>query len=183
MRKPARAKEFVKRNGEFTVNIALVEDGRPVLGVIYQPVTDVLYFAGLSFGAYKMQRSKIKDQKLTLEALIADSLRLPAPSARTKFTVVASRSHMSSETFHYVEELKKKHGEVELISAGSSLKICLVAEGAADTYPRFGPTMEWDTAAGQAIAESAGKEFIDVDTGKAMVYNRENLLNHSFIVK
>src|ERR1051326_7426019 len=159
-------KEFVKRNGEFTVNIALIEDQRPVLGVIYSPVTKNIYYAAKGIGAFRKVGGKEE--------------KLPLARKERKFTVVASRSHMSSETYAHIEELKKQHGEIELISTGSSVKICLVAEGSADCYPRFGPTMEWDTASGQAIAECAGREFIDVSTGKSMTYNRENLLNNSF---
>ncbi len=162
-------KEFVKRNGEFTVNIALIEDQRPVLGVIYSPVTKNMYYAAKGLGAFRKVNNKEE--------------KLPLARKHTKFTVVASRSHMSSETYAYIEELKKRHGDIELISTGSSVKICLVAEGSADCYPRFGPTMEWDTASGQAIAECAGKEFIDISTGKPMTYNRENLLNNSFVVR
>ena len=98
------------------------------------------------------------------------------------YTVVASRSHMSPETEAYVEEMRKKHGEVELISKGSSLKIVMVAEGTADCYPRFAPTMEWDTAAGQAICEHAGFDVIDWKTKETMKYNREQLLNNWFLV-
>ncbi len=98
------------------------------------------------------------------------------------FTVVASRSHMSAETEAYVSEMRQKHGDVNLISKGSSLKLCMVAEGQADCYPRFAPTMEWDTAAGQAICEHAGFEVIDWSTKKSMLYNREDLLNQWFLV-
>lgn len=162
-------KEFVKRNGEFTVNIALIEDQQPVLGVIYIPVTKVLYYGTRGAGSFRRPENGKEE-------------RLPINKTK-KYTVVASRSHMSSETHQYIEELKKQHGEVEFISSGSSIKICLVAEGSADCYPRFGPTMEWDTASGQAIAECAGKTFMDLSTNSPMRYNRENLLNNFFIVK
>ena len=160
-------KEFVKRNGEFTVNIALIENGNPVMGVIYVPVTKVLYFSSKE-GAFK------KDNNITQ--------RLPIISNRENFIAVGSRSHQSSETKAYFDSLAKKHGDIEVISMGSSLKICLVAEGKADVYPRFAPTMEWDTAAGHAIVNSSGKKLIDYTTQKEMIYNRENLLNNWFIV-
>ena len=173
-------KEFVKRNGEFTVNIALVEDGRPILGVIYVPVKEWLYFAHEGIGAYKnegiIRDSALRDLKETAQ-------KLPVDTERTMFTIVASRSHLSDDTKAYVEGLKKKHGEVELISTGSSIKLCLVAEGAADVYPRFAPTMEWDTAAGQAIAEAAGKQVLVYHSKTPVVYNRENLRNDWFIVQ
>ena len=160
-------KEFVKRNGEFTVNIALVENGVPVMGVIYVPVKNWLYY-GYSNGAFKTVDEKTDE--------------LPIKSNRNSMVVVGSRSHPSVETAQYFDELKKKHGQIEIVSMGSSLKICLVAEGKADVYPRFAPTMEWDTAAGHAIVNFAGKKLIDVETNKAMVYNREQLRNNWFIV-
>jgi 3'(2'), 5'-bisphosphate nucleotidase len=174
-------KEFVKRNGEFTVNIALIEEGVPVGGVIYVPVKEDLYFGWLGGGAYKISAFKQVDGA-DIDALVASAKRLPQIDPMRNFTAVGSRSHMSAETEAFFEELKKEHGEIEVVSMGSSLKICLVAEGVADVYPRFAPTMEWDTAAGHAIAKAAGKEIIDRSTGKPMLYNKENLLNNWFIV-
>jgi 3'(2'), 5'-bisphosphate nucleotidase len=173
-------KEFVKRNGEFTVNIALVENGIPILGVIYVPVKKDLYFGQKNIGAFKaaaLDHFQFSD----LEQLLIKSKKLPEKLTRDKFTVVASRSHQTETTMNFIDGLKKKYGEVETVSAGSSLKICLVAEGVADIYPRFGPTMEWDTAAGQAILESAGGKLIDAQTNLPMRYNRESLKNNSFI--
>jgi 3'(2'), 5'-bisphosphate nucleotidase len=161
-------KEFIKRNGEFTVNIALVENGVPVIGVIYVPVKKWLYY-GSSNGAYKKVAGIVK--------------KLPILKDKDNLVVVGSRSHLSKETLDYFDDLKKKHGEIELVSMGSSLKICVVAEGKADIYPRFAPTMEWDTAAGHAILNSAGKNLIDFVTKKPMLYNRMNLKNNWFIVK
>ncbi|MEW6469143.1 MAG: 3'(2'),5'-bisphosphate nucleotidase CysQ [Bacteroidota bacterium] len=163
-------KEFVKRNGEFTVNIALVEERQPVLGVIFVPVTGALYYGARGKGAFR----RLKDRK---------DERLPLKRVNTGYTVVVSRSHMSPETKAYVDELGRRHKEIDFVASGSSLKICLVAEGSADCYPRFGPTMEWDTAAGQAIAEQAGKSLIDCATDKPMEYNRSILRNGWFIVK
>ena len=108
--------------------------------------------------------------------------KLPLVNSLSTFTIVASRSHLNSETHHHIETRKKQYPTVELINAGSSIKICLVAEGKANEYPRFGPTMEWDTAAGHAIAEFAGKKVIDVSTGKRIEYNREIITNNSFLV-
>lgn len=173
-------KEFVKRNGEFTVNIALVEDRSPVLGVIFQPVTKVLYAGAKGIGSYKIPGPDFDTS--SLDAVLKSGKRIPQKKEGRKFTVVASRSHMSQETMALVNDLKKEHTEIDLVSAGSSLKFCLVAEGSADIYPRFAPTMEWDTAAGQAIAEQSGKTVIDHKTGKPMLYNRENLLNNWFMV-
>jgi len=175
-------KEFVKRNGEFTVNIALIEDEVPVMGVIHVPVTDVLYFGMLDKGAFKLENAATNQGKKSYEWIsMADSL--PINSKNRPFTVVASRSHMSAETEAFIKEKESEHGEVAIASMGSSLKICLVAEGSADVYPRYAPTMEWDTAAGHAISLAAGKQIIDYTTGKPMRYNKENLLNNWFTVQ
>lgn len=181
-------KEFVKRNGEFTVNIALVEDGNPTLGVIFSPVLKDLYFAAKGIGAYKIDRHDfmplIEEIRTTsLDKLLTMAQKLPRVSGRDNYVVVASRSHMSSETYEHIEQLKLKHRQVEIATTGSSIKMCLVAEGIADEYPRFGPTMEWDTAAGQAILQNAGCSLIDEETKQPMRYNRENLLNNWFIAK
>ncbi len=169
-------KEFIRRNGEFTVNIALVRETRPVLGVIYLPVTDVLYFAARGLGAWRQERASAdRGRRGTAEAL-----PLPAGAERP-FTVVASRSHLSPETEAYLRDLGGRHSMMEIASAGSSLKFCLVAEGRADVYPRFGPTMEWDTAAGQAIVEEAGGTVVRSEDGSEMRYNKEDLLNPWFI--
>lgn len=172
-------KEFIKRNGEFTVNIALVKEGKPVLGVIYVPALKTLYFAEKSLGSYKV--SEISED-LPGE-MLKKAQKLPLEIERQYFTVVASKSHLSRETEDYILELKQKHGSVETISKGSSLKLCMVAEGIADCYPRFAPTMEWDTAAGHAICSFAGKKVTDYSSQEEMVYNREKLLNNWFLVK
>jgi 3'(2'), 5'-bisphosphate nucleotidase len=175
-------KEFVKRNGEFTVNIALIEQGRPVMGVIYIPVTGVLYFASAEMGARKVEGvGEWKDGML--EYWVEHSQRLPIDYDRKVFTIVGSKSHMTPETAEYMEKLKQEHGEVEVLSRGSSLKITMVAEGAADIYPRFAPTMEWDVAAGHAIVRFAGARMVRADDGEELVYNKEELLNPWFIVQ
>jgi len=173
-------KEFIKRNGEFTINIALIENNKPLMGVIFVPVTGELYFSSKELGAYKV---KIHLEDYNVDALLSMGNKLPLQREDKTFTIVASRSHMSAETGEYVQQMRDLHGEVKLISKGSSLKLCMVAEGAANCYPRFAPTMEWDTAAGQAICEHAGFEVIDWDTKKNMLYNRKELLNNWFLVK
>jgi len=172
-------KEFIKRNGEFTVNIALIENNRPLMGVIFVPVTGELYFSSKELGAYKVDVN-LKDYDV--ESLIAKANKLPLQREDNTFIIVASRSHMSTETEGYIEKMRDIHGEVKLISKGSSLKLCMVAQGTANCYPRFAPTMEWDTAAGQAICEHAGFKVLDWDTKKNMLYNREELLNNWFLV-
>jgi len=160
-------KEFIKRNGEFTVNIALIDDGVPVLGVVYAPVLDVLYFASLESGAYKQVGSGQVERIKVCEYHEGDTWR-----------VVASRSHMSEET----EDLIRHLGKTELVSMGSSLKLCLVAEGAAHIYPRLAPTSEWDTAAAQCIVEQAGGMVVTPDMNPLRYNSKESLLNPHFIV-
>ena len=183
-------KEFVKRNGEFTVNIALVENGEPILGVIYSPVSKDIYFAQKNVGAFKIEATIFTPFISTIEtsnfnSLLSSAIKLPVLYKKTNYVVVASRSHLSKETNEYLHQLKTNiHPRaIDMINTGSSIKMCLVAEGIADEYPRFGSTMEWDTAAGQAILQEAGCELIDLKTNLPMVYNREQLLNNSFIAR
>ena len=176
-------REFVNRNGEFSVNIALIRNHKPVLGIIYIPVKDVFYFAAIDFGTYKLENSESLFDNLSIKELLNKSQRLPlANNDKSSFTVIGSRSHTSEEFTEFVKLLNEKHGKVEFISSGSSLKLCLVAEGIADVYPRFGPTMEWDTAAGQAIVEQAEGSVMDIQTREPLRYNKEDLLNPFFIV-
>ncbi len=166
-------KEFIKKNGEFTVNIGLVVDGRPVLGVVYRPVTDTMYLGALGKGAWRIGKGGETEQ-------ITGG---PPYSEKEEVRVVASRSHLTPEVEAFVEGLRKEGKRVEFLSAGSSLKLCLVAEGTADVYPRFGPTMEWDTAAAHAVATAAGKQVLNAETREPLRYNKENLLNPYFIVE
>lgn len=176
-------KEFIKRNGEFTVNIALVHHAVPVMGVIYIPVKRELYFALEGEGAYKAASISLREENpWTWDELVAQAGRLPLWEGRDAYVVVASRSHLTPETEDFIEILRQRHGHVQLVSKGSSLKICLVAEGKADIYPRFAPTMEWDTAAGHAIARAAGCEVWHTDFSSPLVYNKEDLHNPWFIV-
>ena len=162
-------KEFVNRNGEFTVNIALVEKGKPVLGVVYAPVLDRLYYAQEGTGAFR--------------EVGYGKEKLPVENKRKDYVIVASRSHLNDETRKFIEEKKTEHGDIHLVSSGSSMKICLVAEGSADCYPRLAPTMEWDTAAAHAVANEAGRRMMEYATNKELTYNKEDLLNPWFIVE
>ena len=173
-------KEFIKRNGEFTVNIALIKKDTPVLGVIYVPVTKDLYFSENEMGAFKAINI---DAETDINQLTTLSFKLPFFTDNEIFTVVGSRSHMNSETEEFIANLKAKHGIVDFISKGSSLKICMVAEGLANIYPRFAPTMEWDIAAGHAIALGAGCTVTQADEKTPLIYNKSDLLNPWFIVK
>ncbi|MFI5218023.1 MAG: 3'(2'),5'-bisphosphate nucleotidase CysQ [Bacteroidia bacterium] len=179
-------KEFIKRNGEFTVNIALIENENPVMGVVYAPVLNILYYAAENLGSYKCSIDEKFLSKLFtsefFETLTQHSQKLPIENYKNEFTVVASRSHLTSETQSFINDLKLKHGDIKFISSGSSLKICLVAEGTADVYPRLAPTMEWDTAAGHAIAVYSGKSVNCYKNNESIKYNKENLLNEWFVV-
>jgi len=174
-------KEFVKRNGEFTVNIALVEQGRPKLGIIYVPVEKLLYYGIVDEG--KSFKVVVDPLKPGLDAIInfAREIR-PSKHKKEEIRVVGSRSHMNDETLDFVEGLKKQFDRVEIVSKGSSLKFCLVAEGNADIYPRFAPTYEWDTAAGQAICEAVGLQVLSANSKDPLIYNKENLMNPGFIL-
>ncbi|MEO0413410.1 MAG: 3'(2'),5'-bisphosphate nucleotidase CysQ [Verrucomicrobiota bacterium] len=166
-------KEFIKRNGEFTVNIALIHKDTPVLGVVYQPVGDRLFWSKQGEGAWLSEDG-------------ADAVQLNGGehyTEKSEVTVVASRSHLTDAVQEFVADLEGQGKKVEFLSAGSSLKLCLVAQGAADVYPRLGPTMEWDTGAAHAIALEAGRKVINHETGEPLQYNKENLLNPFFMVE
>ncbi|WCO01650.1 3'(2'),5'-bisphosphate nucleotidase CysQ [Psychroserpens ponticola] len=174
-------KEFIKRNGEFTVNIALTKEGFPKMGVIYVPVTKTLYFADVDQGlALKVI---LDSHDTTIDEVFAKAIPLePKLETGEAIQVVGSRSHMSQETLDFIENLKASGKDVKIVSKGSSLKFCLVAEGNADVYPRFAPTMEWDTAAGHAICNALGIQVISKETNEPLLYNKENLLNPWFVV-
>lgn len=160
-------REFLKRNDEFTVNVALVRDHRPVLGVVYAPALQMWYFAARHEGAWRQVGSGVLDR-----------IQVADPKADRPWQVVGSRSHNTPQVDAFVEAL----GRAELVVMGSSLKLCLVADGTADVYPRLGPTSEWDTCAAQAVVETAGGQVLNVETGQALTYNaRESLLNPHFI--
>ena len=176
-------KEFIKRNGEFTVNIAFVQNGTPEAGVIYIPVKQELFFADCAYGAYKIGSITELPADATLDSLMNQGQRLPYAAPRKDFVIVASRSHLTPKTEAYINEMKQCHAQVETVSKGSSLKLCLIAEGEADVYPRFAPTMEWDTAAGHAIIRAAGKEVYQAGKQEPLQYNKEELLNPWFIAQ
>ncbi|MGB5444485.1 MAG: 3'(2'),5'-bisphosphate nucleotidase CysQ [Psychromonas sp.] len=158
-------KEFIKKNGEFTVNIALIENGKPILAVVYAPVLDKLYFSN------KSQAFLTTAEKANIPLQVCHNTE--------RLKVLVSRSHPSAGILAYLDKL----GNHETLAVGSSLKFCLIAEGLANLYPRLGPTMEWDTAAGHCIAEKAGARVCELD-GQPLVYNqKESLLNPFFEVK
>lgn len=161
-------KEFLKQNDEFTVNIGLVDEGRPTLGVVRAPALDLTYFAAAGTGAFK----RVGDGDVEmLEA---------ATEVPETVTVVVSRSHIRDATEAFVDRLREDY-EVELFPKGSSLKMCMVAEDSAQIYPRLGPTMEWDTAAAHAVVDHAGAA-IERPDGETLAYNKEDLLNPNYVV-
>lgn len=174
-------KEFVKKNDEFTVNIALVEDQIPIMGVVYAPVLDVLYVGDEKQGAFKIeQASKLEN---IMDELVEKN-KIPVKTNKGYYGIVASRSHLNKETEDFIESLKKEHDNVKIVSRGSSLKLCMVAEGTADIYPRFAPTMEWDTAAGDAVVRASGGRVVQaLNNKKELEYNKEDILNPWFVVE
>ena len=161
-------KEFIKRNGEFTVNIALIESGKPVLGVVYVPVTDDMYFSVPGEGAYHVDSEGAEATSIEAADFTLQDVNLK---------IVASRSHMNDATKAFTERFDRP----EIVARGSSLKIMELARGTAHLYPRLGPTMEWDTGAAHAILLAAGGKLVDDGTGQELRYNKENLLNPHFI--
>ena len=158
-------KDFIKKNGEFTVNIALVEDQTPVFGVVYAPAVELLFWGSLKDGAWKKEANN-KVQAVSVAAKLDNTVK-----------IAASRSHPSDKMNTFLEQFKK----YKIYSMGSSLKICRVSDGSVHLYPRLGPTMEWDTAAAHAVLKSAGGEMIKYGTGSFLRYNKQELLNPEFI--
>jgi 3'(2'), 5'-bisphosphate nucleotidase len=186
-------KEFIHRRGEFTVNIALIKRNKPVLGVVLVPARGSLYFAAEGLGSYKLENADVvsrfiddseasgeKNSPIDHIVNVAKKLPLDHPSDR-KITVVGSRSHASNALTSFVQTAEQKYGSVEFIPAGSALKFGLVAEGTAHVYPRLGPTMEWDTAAGQCVVEQSGGAVIDLTSKTPLAYNKQELLNPHFM--
>ena len=160
-------KEFIKRNGEFTVNIALIDKGSPILGVVYAPVLDITWYGSSDSGSFIHKNNESNKIKIN-------------DNENSIVKVVSSRSHANNPK---LEEYLKKFKQYELVKMGSSIKMCLVADGSANCYPRFGPTMEWDTGAAHAVVKFAGGNIFNINTNRELKYNKENLLNPGFIVK
>jgi len=171
-------KEFIKRNDEFTVNIALIKNGHPIAGVIYAPISGELYAGIPGTGAFKLINP---DENCTFNLMQLSGIKLPEKTQQKGFVVALSRSHMNAMTEAYIGKLREEHGSIQLISKGSSLKMCMVAEGTVSIYPKLGTTMEWDTAAGHAILKASGKNIYTTDLTTELTYNKENLQNPHFI--
>ena len=171
-------KEFIKKNGEFTINIALIYNRKPVLGVVYAPALNILYYGEVGKGGYKIENDKKEKLPINYE------------KEKNRITVIASKSHLNEATSKFIKNLEKYYDTVETTSIGSSLKICLLAEGKADIYPRIAPTMEWDTAAAHAVLNSVGGKIVQYQETENLAelkelpeiyYNKENLLNPYFV--
>ncbi|MGD2034766.1 MAG: 3'(2'),5'-bisphosphate nucleotidase CysQ [Bacteroidales bacterium] len=171
-------KEFINKSSEYTVNIALIENNIPVLGVVYVPVMSLLYFGTEETGSFKVSI----DAQSDLNTIQRNPEKIHTGSIHKKLIVVASKSHLNEETEQFIAKLESVKGECEKRSFGSSLKLCMVAEGSADVYPRLGPTMEWDTAASHAVARFAGCKIIRLPDKKDLQYNKQDLLNPYFLV-
>ncbi len=170
-------KEFIKKNGEFTVNIALIENEKPIMGVVYAPVFGIMYHAN-DKGAFKTIVPELSETGI--DELLSNSLKLPVTEIKEKMVVAGSRSHFNNETNDFILHFNRENKPVEMVHKGSSLKLCMVAEGTAHLYPRFGPTMEWDTAAGHAILLKSGKQIFSQPDNLPLKYNKKNLYNPSF---
>jgi len=174
-------KEFIKHNGEFTVNIALMEANKPVIGVIYIPVISMLYFGLINKGSFKIEKEHLSTTSFSFKEIVKRAEKLPLHTTQNPIRILASRSHINSETSRYIDKICFEFSGNEIINVGSSLKFCMLAEGTAHYYPRFGPTMEWDTAAGQAIAEFAGVAVKSWPEFKNLAYNKPSLVNPAFV--
>jgi 3'(2'), 5'-bisphosphate nucleotidase len=193
-------KEFLSRNGEFTVNVALAVGGTPVLGVVAVPALDTYYVAAGGHGAFRASGETVAaaaEARDPIAAMEAQAVRLAAAAgagdtaragaaAETTARVVASRSHLNAETEAFIEGLKTQYTDVTIVQAGSAVKLCRVAEGEADYYPRLAPTMEWDTAAGDAVVREAGGRVLHAaadgsSDGSELTYNKEDLHNPYFV--
>ncbi len=176
-------KEFISKNGDFTVNIALISQNQPVFGVVYAPVPGLLYW-GSQKGSFRLDVNLLIDLTLVrFDEIEYFAERLPYVSKSDGYTVLGSRSHLNAETEAFIAELQKARTKLTFIMRGSSLKFCTLAEGEADIYPRFGPTMEWDTAAGHAVAFFAGCTVNQHENNLPLEYNKPSLLNPYFIAE
>jgi 3'(2'), 5'-bisphosphate nucleotidase len=172
-------KEFINKSSEYTVNIALIENGEPVLGVVFAPVLHALYFGYFKTGSYKCDTKKNVD----VDSCINHAIRMQLPEKLPeKLRIIASKSHMDEATSRFIDKLAAIIPLAESKSYGSSLKLCMIADGEAEVYPRMGPTMEWDTAAAHAVALFAGCSIITAGLQPTLQYNKQNLLNPGFVV-
>jgi 3'(2'), 5'-bisphosphate nucleotidase len=173
-------KEFISRNGEFTVNVALIHKNTPILGLITIPAIGLLYWGDSINGAYKINMPEIS--QFDYNSLIRKAVKLPVNEDSQLIRILVSRQHLDEKTKQKIRQIERKYKNVSCISTGSSLKFCYIAEGKADLYFRYSPTMEWDTAAGHAIIKASGASMVKLPSKKPFLYNKRNLLNSGFCV-
>lgn len=175
-------KEFIKKNDEFTINIALIKRNKPIAGIVYIPVLDILYWGSALTDSFKTKNAEISCNSVKdLDEFITLSQKLPVNKSGNDYTIVASRSHMSAETKEFIKKQKDQHKHITTMSRGSSIKLCMIAEGRADIYPRFAPTSEWDTAAGHAVINYSGGKVLKTNMKEEIEYNKREILNPWFV--
>jgi 3'(2'), 5'-bisphosphate nucleotidase len=177
-------RQFIQKRNEFTVNIALVVGGNPLFGVVYAPAMGDMYFGIKDMGAFKIHIGNRDLSSFSFQQIIEESKKLdPSSKISDKYTILVSYHHVNKETLEYIEEMRKTYPEIEVKKVGSSLKMCMLADGIGDLYVRFTDTYEWDTAAAQTILEGVRWSINAIDTNKPLTYNKESLLNPYFICK
>ncbi|MFW5792906.1 MAG: 3'(2'),5'-bisphosphate nucleotidase CysQ [Bacteroidota bacterium] len=175
-------KEFINKNGEFTINIALMKKDSPIAGIIFVPAINQLYFGVDNAGSYSIEIDNKNISYLSLQKLLSTSKKLTTPESPTNiYNIAVSRSHLNNRTKSFIEKIKTKSTQINLIETGSSLKFCRLCEGICNIYPRYGKTFEWDIAAGHAILAANGGELYDVNTLKPLKYNKTEMLNPYFM--
>ena len=178
-------RQFIEKRNEFTVNIALISDGKPMFGVIYAPALKVLYFGYTKEESFKLNLDReVAVEKYTFDDVLKNAVKIPSYKDERKYTVLLSKNHAGNQdTVEYLDSIRAKYGKIEVKKIGSSLKMCLLADGCADEYPRFTHTYEWDTAAAQAVLEGAGCSIRSIDDMMPLTYNKKSLLNPFFICR
>jgi len=173
--------EFVAKSGDFCVNVALIDNTEPILGVIYSPVKDTVWFGAMGFGAYKIEDATKVIDDFSFESMQNAAIKLPYRNTGDEFVFVASRSNLNAATKAFIDTVSTEYPKTRIAHIGSALKFTVLADGMADLYPRFATTSEWDTGAGHAILKSIGGNIFQADTNIPLVYNKANLDNPGFV--
>ena len=173
--------EFVAKTGDFCVNIALIENTEPIVGVIYSPVNDTVWFGAMGLGAYKIEEATKVIDDFSFETFLSVAIKLPYRNTGDEFVFVASRSNLNTATKQFIDTVSSEYTKTRIAHIGSALKFTFLADGLADLYPRFAPTSEWDTAAGHALLKSMGGDVFQEDTNIPLVYNKADLDNPGFV--
>jgi 3'(2'), 5'-bisphosphate nucleotidase len=173
--------EFVAKSGDFCVNVALIDNSEPILGVIYSPVKDIVWFGAMGFGAYKIEDATKVIDDFSFDTFMNVAIKLPYRNTGDEFVFVTSRSNLNASTKKFIDTLSTEYTKTRIVHVGSALKFTVLADGMADLYPRFATTSEWDTGAGHAILRSMGGNVFQEDTNVPLVYNKANLDNPGFV--